>query len=340
MKNFPKFIGLTCFVIIAVLAAVIGFSLMSCDNGTIEENPVIDDITYDPDVFNGTWRKTGGYAITIDCNDWVCHKGNNDLSRGTLSSNTALSAPFFGTIILTVTDMSSGGSFKPLPSQYENVKTNTVIFLINTDGNQMIVGNAAHKTPGVWDILEGTYTKGGSMTPFEGSWSGFDEVRDRIKLEIMGTTWKVTWPDYRDENYSGTFVIEEDGTAILSGDIPDSGGTIEVLDGNIMIGIMNGYEFWASIDTDTMSLIGSWSGIDRGGNPISIVITDSRWRIIWKGDPYSGTYISNIKYSDWPYRVADLLQTGQVGIIAFYGNTMWGNIVGINWFDAFKDIDN
>jgi len=112
------------------------------------------------DILNGTWsRSNGKYSFTISGNNWVYSENGEEYSKGTLNTATIPTAPYTGTITLTVTNVKSGSYWEDLPSQYSSVKTNTASLTINAAGNQMTISGAVFTTNGVWGTLEGTYTK-------------------------------------------------------------------------------------------------------------------------------------------------------------------------------------
>ena len=142
----------------AVIIAVLSLTFMACDKDDNGGNTVL----------NGTWRRgnnTRYYQIEFSGKNWVYSEGPagniREYSKGTWSSNSTISAPSTGTVTITIRQISplQDGKWQSLPSDYNDIKTNSATYVLNDEGNLLTISNATFTTSGVWGTLEGAYQK-------------------------------------------------------------------------------------------------------------------------------------------------------------------------------------
>ena len=152
-------------LLLAAVAAVVSVSWLGCGGN---DNPTKDQPAVVNSALNGTWLRGDDdryYQFKIDGNNWVYSEGPsgnvNGYSKGTWSSNSAISAPSTAVVTLTVTQVSpnKNGNWINLPPEYNSVKVNTVTCDINASASVLTIRDAALTTDGIWGTAEGTYQK-------------------------------------------------------------------------------------------------------------------------------------------------------------------------------------
>jgi len=151
MKNFKT------TALVAAIALCYAFCCAACGTGGKKNAEVFLD---------GKWNKTGedeNCHFLLDGDNWIFYENNKAVSKGTWVSSVKPDAGVSGTITFTVTQTDSGKGWVNLSSEQKKVKTCTVNFSIDLEGNQITLSEkklAAADTSGIWNKFEGVYKKG------------------------------------------------------------------------------------------------------------------------------------------------------------------------------------
>jgi hypothetical protein len=119
---------------------------------------------------DGTWSNTSEddtSSIVLDGNDWIYYDGNKPVSKGTWVSSAVPAAGANGTITFTITQVDMGKGLDSLPAKYKKLKTFTIEYSIDSDGNQLTISKKQLKAAdpaGIWNKLEGIYIRDGSSS--------------------------------------------------------------------------------------------------------------------------------------------------------------------------------
>jgi hypothetical protein len=139
------------------LVAVIAFSLAACSTGA----------KVDPGTFlDGEWINTSEddtYRIELDGNNWVSYDGDKPVAKGTWTASVTPDAGVEGEITFIITRVDRGKGWVYLESKYNRIKTSTVKYSIDSEGNQITLSEkklASADPAGIWKKLEGIYAKG------------------------------------------------------------------------------------------------------------------------------------------------------------------------------------
>jgi hypothetical protein len=118
---------------------------------------------------NGGWTNTSENdtsRILLDGNNWVLFDNNKAVSMGTWVSSVKPEAGAEGTITFTITQVDMGKGAVNLGSDSNGIKSCTVKYSIDPDGNQLTLSGkklAAADPLGIWKKLEGVYIRGSSI---------------------------------------------------------------------------------------------------------------------------------------------------------------------------------
>jgi len=151
-------------------------------NGTYAKHTDGEEIAT---VLDGEWNASApARSITLSGYNWVYAENGSPYSSGTWSTDFAVAYGSSGKLTLTINEISSGGAWVALPSDYQGVKENRVAVTINAEGTTMILSDAVLTTAGLWGTTEGTYTRGAAVDE-EGSVSS-GIIPDAIRGEFTG----------------------------------------------------------------------------------------------------------------------------------------------------------
>ena len=142
---------------ISMAVLVILITVAGCDDSPTSSNSRAS--------LNGTWQRGSSalyYQIKIEGNNWIYSEGPagniNEYSKGTWSSDSSVSFPSTGSLTFTITHINIGG-WQDVPTELNNIKTNSASYEVNSSGTLLTVRDAALTTAGVWATLEGSYQK-------------------------------------------------------------------------------------------------------------------------------------------------------------------------------------
>jgi hypothetical protein len=155
---------------INALVAIIAFSFAACGTSGGKGNVGT--------FLNGGWFNTSEdetYCIVLDGNTWIAYDENKPVSKGTWVSSVMPDTGADGTITFTITQVNTEKGWVDLPANQKKLKTCTVKYSIDAEGNQLTLSEkklAAADPTGIWSKLEGVYINGGSKSGGKGNAAG------------------------------------------------------------------------------------------------------------------------------------------------------------------------
>ena len=276
-KSILKLVG------IIALIALIGFSMAACE--------IVDD------------AGGGGGANPFNATSWTGIDEDGD------------------DVIITFTGSTFSVSYPDYPDEgfdgaYTNNGNTATLRFYGETGSAVISGNSLRLTL-PWEVITLTKTGGDSendgANPFNGtSWTGIDEDGDDIIVSFdSSNTFSVSYPDYPDEGFDGTYTNDgntatlrfhgETGSAVITGNTLQ----VDLFGEEITLTKIGGGDNEDDDDENDGSnpFSGtSWSYWEDGYKIFTLSFTGNDWTLYLFGDFVDGssyTYNGNTAYLDY-----------------------------------------